>query len=131
MGDSVMDNIRPIRTSDDLEWALAEVAAYFDNQPALGTAEADRFDVLSDLIEAYESRDFEVADLEPVEFLKSFMEMTGRSQTDLSEVIGSRSRASEILNRKRALTVEMIFRLHEAWGIPTDCLVKPYALAVA
>lgn len=126
-----MDNIRPIRTNEDLEWAIAEVAVYFDNPPQKGSVDADRFDVLSDLIEAYESRDFDLADQEPIGLLKNFMEMTGRSQTELAEVIGSRSRASEILNRKRALTVEMIFRLHEAWGIPSDCLVKPYALAVA
>lgn len=124
-------DIRPIRSDGDLEWALGEVAPYFDNPPVQGSADADRFDVLSDLIEAYENRHFPAAELEPVDFLHAFMDMTGRSQTDLGEVLGSRSRASEILHRRRALTVDMIFKLNEAWGVPAECLVKPYRLAVA
>jgi HTH-type transcriptional regulator/antitoxin HigA len=126
-----MKNIRPVKTAADLEWALGEIAPYFAHPPEPGTDDADRFDVLADLIEAYESREFVIEDREPLEFLKAFMEMTGRGQKQLGEVLGSRSRASEILNRKRALTVEMIFKLNDAWGIPTDCLVRPYALAVA
>ncbi|OWV90307.1 XRE family transcriptional regulator [Rhizobium sp. R635] len=124
-------DIRPIKSAGDLEWALGEVAPYFDNPPLQGSADADRFDVLSDLIEAYENRHFPTIELEPVDFLHAFMAMTGRSQTDLGEVLGSRSRASEILHRKRALTVDMIFKLNEAWGVPAECLVKPYRLAVA
>lgn len=126
-----MNNIRPIRTAADLEWAIGEVAAYFDHPPEPGTADADRFDVLADLIEAYENRHFTTDDLAPIDFLSGFMEMTGRNQGDLAEVLGSRSRASEILNRKRALTVEMIFKLKQAWGVPAECLVRPYPLAVA
>lgn len=124
-------DIRPIKSDGDLQWALGEVASYFDNPPPQGSAAADRFDVLSDLIEAYENRHFPAVELEPVDFLHAFMEMTGRSQTDLGEILGSRSRASEILHRKRALTVDMIFKLNEAWGVPAECLVKPYRLAVA
>jgi HTH-type transcriptional regulator/antitoxin HigA len=126
-----MKNIRPIRTPADLEWALGEIEPYFIHPPQAGTAESDRFDVLADLIEAYENRDFAIQEREPVDFLKAFMDMTGRDQKGLGDVLGSRSRASEVLNRKRALTVDMIFKLNEAWGIPTDCLVRPYALAVA
>lgn len=126
-----MENIRPIRNDDDLSWAIGEVAAYFDHPPVKGSAEADRFDVLSDLIEAYENRSFPADDREPVEFLEEFMRMTGRSQSDLAELFGSRSRASEILNRRRALTVEMIFKLRQEWDLPADSLTKPYPLAVA
>nr|WP_165928250.1 XRE family transcriptional regulator [Rhizobium sullae] len=126
-----MMEVRPIRNDADLAWAIGEVTPYFDVPPAHGSADADRFDVLSDLIEAYESRHFPAVELEPVDFLYAFMEMTGRTQADLGNVLGSRSRASEILHRKRALTVEMIFKLNEAWGIPGDCLLKPYKLAVA
>ncbi|MEH7907756.1 helix-turn-helix domain-containing protein [Rhizobium laguerreae] len=126
-----MNNIRPIKTAADLEWAIGEITPYFDNPPEQGTAEADRFDVLADLIEAYENRHFTAEELTPIDFLSGFMEMTGRKQSDLAEVLGSRSRASEILNRKRALTVEMIFKLQEAWGVPLECLVRPYTLAVA
>jgi HTH-type transcriptional regulator/antitoxin HigA len=126
-----MSAIRPIRNESDLVWATAEIARYFEHAPQPGTEEADRFDVLDDLIEAYESRHFPELDLAPVDFLQAFMEMTGREQSDLATVLGSRSRASEILNRKRALTVEMIFKLREARGVPSDQLTEPYALAVA
>ncbi|PZM13627.1 helix-turn-helix domain-containing protein [Rhizobium tubonense] len=126
-----MDNIRPIRTDADLAWAISEIEPYFEMPPEAGTPEADRFDVLADLIEAYESRHFPIDDLEPIVALRAFMEMTNRSQSDLAGLLGSRSRASEILNRKRALTIEMIFRLREAWGLPADVLVRPYELAVA
>ena len=126
-----MDNIRPIRNDDDLEWAVAEVATYFENPPQKGSAEADRYDVLSDLIEAYENRNFPQDDREPIEFLQAFMDMTGRSQSDLAELFGSRPRASEVLNRKRALTIEMVHKLSREWGVPADCLAKPYALAAA
>jgi len=124
-------DIKPIRNDSDLAWAIGEVTLYFEAPPAKGTAAADRFDVLSDLIEAYESRDFPVADLDPVEFLQAFMEMSGRTQADLGDLLSSRSRASEILHRKRALTVDMIFKLTDAWGVPAECLVKPYKLEVA
>jgi HTH-type transcriptional regulator/antitoxin HigA len=87
--------------------------------------------VLADLIEAYENRHFHIDDLEPVVMLRTFMDMTDRTQGDLAELFGSRSRASEILNRKRALTVDMIFKLKEEWDIPADALVRPYELAVA
>jgi HTH-type transcriptional regulator / antitoxin HigA len=123
-----MENIRPIRTDEDLAWAIGEITRYFDAPPTHGTPEADRFDVLSDLIEAYENRNHPVEALEPIAFLKSFMELSGRTQVDLAEVLGSRSRASEILNRKRALTVEMIHKLVTGWHIPASCLAVPYEL---
>lgn len=120
-------DVRPIYTDADLAWARAEVAPYFENPPAKGSAEAARFDVLSTLIEAYERSAKEAIGAEdPIDFLKSFMEVTGRSQTDLAAVLGSPSRASEILRRKRALSVGMMQRLHAAWGVPADAL-RPYA----
>jgi HTH-type transcriptional regulator/antitoxin HigA len=122
-------NVRPIRTDADLAWAIAEVTAYFDEPPAPGTLEADRFDVLSELIEAYENRRFAVEAADPVAFLAAFMAMTGRTQTDLARLFNSPSRASEVLRRKRALTVEMIHKLSSAWGVPTDALVAPYGVA--
>ncbi|MFE3836933.1 helix-turn-helix domain-containing protein [Pseudogemmobacter sonorensis] len=124
-------DIRPIRTQADLDWALAEISPYFDNQPVPGTPEADRFDVLADLIEAYEDRHYPLPEVEPIDLLKSHMEATGRSQSDLSNLFGSRPRASEVLNRKRALTVDMIHKLSSEWHIPADCLVKPYHLMAA
>lgn len=124
-----MDDIRAIRNDGDLAWAIATVARYFDNPPALGTPEADRFDILSTLIESYEEKHYTIGTPEPVELIKAHMEMTGRSQGDLAMLLGSKSRASEVLNKKRALTVDMIHRLHREWGIPADCLVQPYHLA--
>lgn len=126
-----MDNIRPIKTPADHEWALAEIAVYFDNQPALGTPEADRFDVLADLIVAYEDRHFPIEPMEPIDLLKAHMEATGRNQSDLARLFGSAPRASEVLNRKRALTVAMIHQINAEWGLPADCLVRPYHLEAA
>jgi len=124
-----MENIRPIRNDDDLAWAIVEIASYFDIAPQPGSAAADRFDLLSDLIEAYEDKHFPIEAPEPIEMLKSFMDMSGRTQADLADLLGSTSRASEILNRKRALTVEMIHKLSSSWKLPAEALVKPYTLA--
>lgn len=124
-----MDNIRPLRTDEDLAWAVAEVEQYFLSEPEPGTPEADRFDVLSSLIEAYENRHYPIEAPEPVEYIKAHMEMIGKKQSDLAALIGSAPRASEILNKKRALTVEMIYRLNKEWDIPANRLVTPYHLA--
>ena len=124
-----MKEIRPIRTQADLDWALGEIEPYFDAPPAAGSEEADRFDILSDLIEAYENRTLALAAADPIDVLTFYMETTGRTQSDLANVLGSRSRASEILRRKRALTLDMINSLRREWHIPADCLVEPYPLA--
>ncbi len=126
-----MENIRAIRTDADLAWALAEIAPYFDAPPPMGSPEAERFDVLADLIEAYENRAHPVAAPAPVELIRAHMANTGRTSADLGRLFGSRSRASEVLNRKRGLTVEMIRRLDREWGVPAAALVEPYRLAVA
>lgn len=123
-----MDDIRAIRNDEDLAWAIGEVAQYFDNPPDFGTPEADRFDILSALIEAYEDKHYPIEAPEPIELIKAHMEMFGRGQPDLADLFGSRSRASEVLNKRRALTVDMIYRLNKEWGIPAECLVKPYHL---
>lgn len=96
-----MRNIRAIRNEADYDWALAEIAHYFENQPAPGTVGADRFDVLASLIEAYEAKHWPIESTDPVEAIEYRMEISGYTQKDLSEFIGSRSRASEILKRKR------------------------------
>lgn len=124
-------DIRPIKTEADYDWALAEVARYFDRQPAPGSADGDRFDVLSDLIVAYENRHFPLPTLDPVKALKAYMEMAGYSQEDLASVLGARSRASEILNRRRALSLQQIQRLVVAWDIPAELLIAPYAIEPA
>jgi HTH-type transcriptional regulator/antitoxin HigA len=123
-----MMDIRPIRNDDDLAWALAEVESYIVSDPAAGTPDGDRFDVLVQLIEAYEAKHHAIEPLDPVSFLRAHMENTGRTQADLAQVLGSASRASEILNRKRNLTLEMIRALVAAWNVPGDALLPRYPL---
>lgn len=123
-----MRNIRAIRNETDYDWALAEIARYFENQPVPGTADADRFDVLASLIEAYEAKHWPIEPTDPVEAIEYRMEISGYTQKDLSELIGSRSRASEILKRKRPLTMQMAHKLSVEWNIPAEVLLKPYRL---
>lgn len=124
-------DVKPIRTEADYRWALDEIEQYFDNEPARGTPEADRFEVLADLIEAYESRHWSIEHADAVELIKYRMELGGFQAKDLAGVLGSKSRASEILNRKRAITLDMARKLHTAWGIPAEALIQPYRLDAA
>ncbi len=121
-------DVRPIRNEDDYDWALKEIERYFDDEPAQGTSEGDRFDVLSALIEAYEARRWPIAPPDPVTALETGMAEGRFSRNDLVEVIGSRSRVSEILNRRRALSTAMIQALHRELHIPAEILIQPYRL---
>ncbi|GHD10935.1 transcriptional regulator [Tianweitania populi] len=121
-------DIRALRTEDDYDWALAEIERYFDHEPEKGSAEAERFDVLAALIAAYEQQHWAIKAPDPIAAISAFMEMRGLKQTDLADVLGSRSRASEILNRRRALNIEMVHRIHTSWHVPADLLVQPYRL---
>lgn len=122
-------DIRPIKNDDDLAWAIQEVSAYFEDQPEPGTPEGDRFDVLSELIEAYEDKHYPIDAPEPIEFLLAAMEAKGHTQADLAKLLGSRSRASELLLRKRRLNLHMIRKISEVWRIPAEPLIAPYHLA--
>src|SRR3546814_16462052 len=124
-------DVRPIKTEADLEWALEEVKRYFDVPPPAVSPEADRFDVLSTLIEAYEDEHYPIPLLDPVETIRGYLEMSGRTQADLAALLGSRSRASEILNRKRALRMDMAQKLTREWGITAKVLEQPTRLAAA
>ncbi|WP_244480734.1 helix-turn-helix domain-containing protein [Mesorhizobium sp. Root157] len=124
-----MENIRPIKTEDDYNWAVAEITRYFEKEPEVGSADGDRFDVLSDLIEAYENKHYPISAPDPVEAIHSHMELFDLPRRALVEVIGSSPRASEILSRQRALTVDMIYKLNKEWHIPAEVLVQPYHLA--
>jgi HTH-type transcriptional regulator/antitoxin HigA len=121
--------IRPIRTNADLTAALARIDALWGLEP--NSPEGDELDILVDLVEHYEDKHFPIEQVEPINLLKAHMETTGRSQADLAALLGSRPRASEVLHRKRVLTVDMIHKLSSEWHIPADCLVKPYHLAAA
>jgi HTH-type transcriptional regulator / antitoxin HigA len=118
-------DIRPIRNEADYDWALAEIERYFDDEPNPGSPEADRFDVLFALVEAYEDKHWQIESPEPVAAIKHWMDLHGYCQSDLAALLGSRSRASEVLNRKRPLTLGMAYALHKGWKIPAEILIQP------
>lgn len=120
-------NIKPIRSAHDYRAALAQASAWFDNEPEPGSAEGDAFEVLLTLIEAYEAKHFPVELPDPVEAIRFRMEQSGLTVKDLEPAIGRSNRVYEILNRKRALTLPMIWKLHEMFGIPAGSLIKPTA----
>jgi HTH-type transcriptional regulator/antitoxin HigA len=121
-------DIRPLATEADYDWALAEIARYFDVEPAPGTLDAARFDVLAALIGHYEATHWPIEAPDAVDAIRACMEARGWGQSDLAAILGSRSRASELLRRKRGLTMEQAFRLHAAWGVPADALIRPSRL---
>src|SRR5262245_20976228 len=107
--------LRPIRTEAEYDIALAEVDKYFDHEPEPGTPAGDRFDMLVMLIADYERKHWPIVPLPPVEMIKGMMDLKGYTQVDLARVLGSRARASEILARKRHLTLPMIWSLSREW----------------
>ena len=126
-----MDNIRAIRNEKDYDWALLEIEQYFVHEPVKGTPAAERFDVLASLIEAYEAKRWPIEPADPIDAIRYRMEICGFTQNDLAALLGSRSRASEILSRKRPLTRDMAYKLNRKWNIPADVLLKPYRLRAA
>lgn len=119
--------IRPIRTDEDHAAALAEIEQLW-NAPE-GSPDGDRLDVLAVLAEAYEERRWPIEAPDPIEVLRHAIEEQGRSQAELGDLLGSRPRASEVLSRKRALTVEMIHKISTRWHIPAELLIRPYHLS--
>ena len=118
-------NIRPIRTEQDYKDALKSVSPLFDNEPQPGTPEGDYLEVLITLIEAYEAKHFPVDLPNPVDAIRFRMEQSGLSAADLVPAIGRQNRVYEVLNGKRSLTLPMIWKLHEMFGIPAESLIKP------
>ncbi|MCI5218184.1 MAG: transcriptional regulator [Candidatus Electrothrix sp. LOE2] len=118
--------IRPIKTETDYSKALKAVEKLMGAKR--NTPEGDRLDVLATLIEAYEEKHHPVSPPDPVEAIIHQMESQGLSRNDLIPFLGSRSRVSEILNRKRLLSINMIRKLQEGLGISAEILVKPYRL---
>lgn len=122
-----MMDIKPIRTEKDYEEALAQIDAIFDAQP--GTPEGDLLEVLTILVEAYEEEHYPIAPPDPIDAIEFHMERLRLSRRDLEPYIGSRARVSEILNRRRPLTLAMIRKLQAGLGIPTATLLQTYPLA--
>lgn len=121
-----MDPIKPIRTDQDHADAIAAIESLWDAEP--GTAEHDRLEVLGTLVDAYEAQRWPITAPDPVDAIKARMEQAGLTQTDLARLIGSRARASEILSRKRRLTLDMAWKLSQEWRIPAESLIRPYPL---
>ncbi len=117
-------NIKPIKTKKDYEQAMLRLENLFDAKK--GTPKGDELEILSLLIEKFENEKFPIDLPDPIEAIKFRMEQSGLTQTDLANIVGQKSRASEILNRKRKLSLDMIRQLHNKWRIPTEVLVQAY-----
>jgi HTH-type transcriptional regulator/antitoxin HigA len=125
-------DIRPIRNEQDHRAALAEINACWG--AAEGTGEGDKLEMLVALVESYEARRWPIESdekFDPIDVLNYAIEELGHTQSELAELLESRSRASEVLSRRRALTVDMIHRISQAWKIPADLLVRPYKIESA
>lgn len=119
-------DIRPLRTEDDYETALREISNLWG--APYGSPEGDRLEVLVTLVEAYEEKHYPIEPPDPIEAILHQMESQGLNRRDLEPLLGSRGRVSEVLNRKRPLSIEMIRNLHAGLGISADVLVQPYEL---
>lgn len=115
--------VRPLRNETDYDAALAAIAKHFERQPELDTPDADEFDLLALVIADYEAKHWSIAPPDPIDAIRYRMETGGYSQADLGRLLGSRQRASDILNRKRRLTMGMANKLHREWKISAEALI--------
>ena len=118
-----MRNLRPLRSEKDYEAALVEVERLWGAKAR--TPKGDRLDILATLIEAYEAKHYPMDPPDPIEAIKFRMEQQGLTRKDLERVLGSRTRVSEVLNRKRGLSIDMIRKLHDRLQIPAEVLIRP------
>jgi HTH-type transcriptional regulator/antitoxin HigA len=121
-------DIRPIKNEDDYRRALAEIDRLLNAEP--GSPDEDRLEVISTLVASYEDQHYPILPPDPIEAMLYFMESRGLSRRDLESSIGSRARVSEVLSRKRPLTIDMIRRLHKELGISADILIEQYPIRV-
>ena len=115
--------VKPIRSQADYEAALKEVERLWGAKA--GTSKGDRLDVLATLIDAYEAEHYPIDPPHPIEAIKFRMEQQGLTRRDLEDIIGTRTRIAEVLNRKRGLSIGMIRRLHRRLGISAEVLIRP------
>ena len=121
--------IRPIRDETDYDAALAEIESLMGVTP--GTPESDRLEVLVTLVERYEAENWSIEAPDPISAFRQVMEARGLRQKDLAALIGSQSHASEVLRRRRPLSLAMIRVLAAEWSLPADVLVREYELATS
>ena len=119
-------NIRPIKTQEDYDTTLSQIESLMDAKP--NTHQMDELEVLTTLVEAYEEQHYSIDAPDPIEAIKFRMEQEGLKQKDLVSIVGSKSRVSEILNKKRKLTIEMIRNLHKQLHIPVESLFLDYKI---
>lgn len=119
-----MKNLKPIKTEQDYNQALERLEDIFNAKP--NTQEGDELEILGILIEKYENENFPIELPDPIEAIKFRMEQLNYTQNDLANIIGLKSRASEILNKKRKLSLEMIRNLSEKLHIPSKVLIQVY-----
>ena len=116
--------IRPIRTDADYRAALTLVAPYFDNEPEIDSDAGAHFEAMLALIEAYEAKHYPMSPPDPIVAILFRMEQQGLKLKDLEPMIGQMNRVYEVLNRKRKLTMAMVWRLHIGLGIPAESLIR-------
>ena len=119
-------HIKPIKTEANHRAALARIDELWEAEP--NTPEADELEVLVTLVDAYEEAHFPIDVPDPIEAIRFRMEQQGLEDKDLVAFLGQRSRVTEVMNRKRGLSITMIRKLHEGLKIPLECLVKEYQL---
>ena len=117
-------NIKPIKNEQDYTNTLSQIENLMDAKP--NTVQMDELEILTTLVEAYEEQHYKIEAPDPIEAIKFRMEQEGLKQKDLVAIVGSKSRVSEILNRKRKLTIEMIRNLHKTLHIPIESLFLDY-----
>jgi HTH-type transcriptional regulator/antitoxin HigA len=117
-----MKGLKPLRTEKDYRQALSEIERLWGAR--LGTPKGDRLDILATLIEVYEAEHYPMDPPDPIEAIKFRMEQQSLTRKDLEPILGSRTRVSEVLNRKRGLSIQMIRALHQKLGISAEVLIK-------
>ena len=118
-----MKNLKPIRTKADYQAALRVIERLWGARA--GTPQGDRLDILATLVDAYENEHYPMDPPDPIEAIKFRMEQQGLDRKDLAEILGSRTRVAEVLNRRRGLSINMIRRLHEKLGISIEVSIRP------
>jgi HTH-type transcriptional regulator/antitoxin HigA len=118
-----LSRLRTLQDEAEYQAALKAVRPYFEVEPPADTPAAAHFDALVLLIEEYEARHYQIPRAEPVDVLKSVMSANNYSRADLIEIIGSKSRAADLLNGRREINLDQIRKISKAWGIPAGALI--------
>lgn len=123
------NELKPIRTEADYTAALEEIESLWG--APVGSAKGDRLDILATLVDAYEAKAFPMDTPDPIEAILFRMDQQGLTRKDLESIFGTRNRTSEIFNRRRGLSIEMIRALHDRLGIPAEVLIRPSRVQAA